>query len=406
MASVSTQKKTGLRRVIFQSSDGRRVSLHVGKLSRGSAREIVAHVDHLVACRRSGSDVRRLTREWIDHIHTEWPQLSHRLARLGLITDGVRTDLPFVDFAEDWISSRRDVKPNTIRAWRQTAGKVREFYGDRKLTSLTVKDGSDFLRWLVTPAELGGAGHQASSAGKHLAFARGFLNEAVDAGILTTNPFQRVKSDRTVDRSRHRFIPAEVIVRVMAATPDRELRAVMALSRWGGLRTPSEPFALRWEQIDWQRRRITVPGVKTKIRQIPLFPELVPVLGGLRDRAGMEEFLFPGLRRFSDANLRKRMGQLIRLAGIPIWPKLFQNLRSSRQTELEERFPRKTVCEWMGNSEQVADQHYLQVREEHFEAAVAGVLVSAAGFCDGSAAEVSSFSSGSHPPVEPLGGLS
>ncbi len=49
---------------------------------------------------------------------------------------------------------------------------------------------------------------------------------------------------------------------------------------------------------------------------------------------------------------------------------IFHNLRSSRQTELEERFPRKTVCEWMGNSETVADQNYPQVLEEHFDRAV------------------------------------
>lgn len=53
-----------------------------------------------------------------------------------------------------------------------------------------------------------------------------------------------------------------------------------------------------------------------------------------------------------------------------VWPKLFQNIRSSRQTELEEKFPRKTVCVWMGNSETAADQHYLQVLEEHFDRAV------------------------------------
>ena len=66
------------------------------------------------------------------------------------------------------------------------------------------------------------------------------------------------------------------------------------------------------------------------------------------------------------------MSKLIRLSGLTVWPKLFQNIRSSRQTELEERFPRKTVCEWMGNSETVADQHYLQVLDEHFDRAVIG----------------------------------
>ena len=155
-------------------------------------------------------------------------------------------------------------------------------------------------------------------------------------------------------------------------TDDVELKAIIALSRWGGLRTPSEPFALQWSHIDWDRSRITVPAIKTRQRELPLFPELVPFLRALHDRDVPNLFLFPRLRQFSDANLRKLMTRLIELSDLTVWPKLFQNIRSSRQTELEERFPRKTVCEWMGNSETVADQHYLQVLDEHFDRAVVG----------------------------------
>lgn len=51
------------------------------------------------------------------------------------------------------------------------------------------------------------------------------------------------------------------------------------------------------------------------------------------------------------------------------WPKLFQNLRSARQTELEGTFPSHVVCKWIGNSPKVASKHYLQVTEEHYEKA-------------------------------------
>ncbi len=64
------------------------------------------------------------------------------------------------------------------------------------------------------------------------------------------------------------------------------------------------------------------------------------------------------------------MSQAVLSAGLPIWPKIFHNLRASRQTELEERIPRKTVCEWMGNSETVANHYYLQVLEDHIDSVV------------------------------------
>lgn len=372
MASVSTQKKTGLRRIIFYDLSGRRSAIHVGKISMTSAREIASHVQHLLMCCKSGTDCRKSTTDWVERIRNDWPNLANRLGELGLIALKVRSDPTFAGFVENLIACRSDVKPNTLKTWRQTADKIRLFFDNRLIRSLTAKDGSDFLRWLNSPVEHGGAGHTASTPSKHLTIAKGFLNEAVDAEILPGNPFSKVKGDRTVNKRRRRFITGADIELVINATGDSELRAIIALSRWGGLRTPSEPFALQWSHIDWQSLRITVPAIKTRQRELPLFPELVPYLRILHDCGAQNLFVFPRLRQFSDANLRKQMSKLIRLSGLTVWPKLFQNIRSSRQTELEERFPRKTVCEWMGNSETVADQHYLQVLDEHFDRAVVG----------------------------------
>jgi integrase len=186
-----------------------------------------------------------------------------------------------------------------------------------------------------------------------------------------------IKIDRQKNSSRQRFIDVAVIHQVIEKCPDEELQLVIALARWGGLRTPSEPFAMQWKHIDLNRRRVHVQCVKTETkgkatREIPLFPELLPFIEKLRSstqNAAPDDFVIPALRRSTGANVRKRMSHAIRTAGLKSWPRVFHNLRSSRQTELEERFPRKTVCEWMGNSEQIADQHYLQVREEHFDIA-------------------------------------
>jgi hypothetical protein len=52
------------------------------------------------------------------------------------------------------------------------------------------------------------------------------------------------------------------------------------------------------------------------------------------------------------------------------WPRLFQNLRASRQTELTEMFPLHVVCAWIGNSEAIAVNHYLSVTDDHFKKAL------------------------------------
>jgi len=56
--------------------------------------------------------------------------------------------------------------------------------------------------------------------------------------------------------------------------------------------------------------------------------------------------------------------------GSPRWPKLFQNLRSTRETELADDFPMHVVCQWIGNSQPIAAKHYLQVTDDHFTKAL------------------------------------
>ena len=56
------------------------------------------------------------------------------------------------------------------------------------------------------------------------------------------------------------------------------------------------------------------------------------------------------------------------------WPKLFQNLRSPRETELADDFPMHVVCQWIGNSQLIAAKHYLQVTDDHFTKALQKAL--------------------------------
>lgn len=70
--------------------------------------------------------------------------------------------------------------------------------------------------------------------------------------------------------------------------------------------------------------------------------------------------------------LRKQLETGIRRAGLTAWPKLWINLRSSRETDLADRFPLHAVVKWIGNSEAIAGRHCLQVTDEHFEAAAQG----------------------------------
>jgi integrase len=60
---------------------------------------------------------------------------------------------------------------------------------------------------------------------------------------------------------------------------------LIALSRFGGLRCPSEHLALRWQDVDWEHKRFRVDSTKTGERWIPIFPELRPYLEECFERA-------------------------------------------------------------------------------------------------------------------------
>ena len=81
----------------------------------------------------------------------------------------------------------------------------------------------------------------------------------------------------------------------------------------------------------------------------------------------------PVVTRYRSAcqNLRTTFDKIIKRAGLNPWPKPFQNLRSTRETELMETYPAHVVVSWIGHSEAVARKHYLQTTDLHFEKAVA-----------------------------------
>ncbi len=78
--------------------------------------------------------------------------------------------------------------------------------------------------------------------------------------------------------------------------------------------------------------------------------------------------------RDNNSNLRTQLTRIIEKAGLKPWPKLFQNLRATRATELAERFPGHVAAAWLGHSVQIAKTNYWQVTDDHFEAATEKAL--------------------------------
>ena len=207
--------------------------------------------------------------------------------------------------------------------------------------------------------------------------ARQFFASASEYDLIDSNPFSVLKG-LTVRANPDRFayVDRKTAMAVIDAATDAEFRLLIALCRFAGLRNPSETLSLRWCDVDRAELRMTVTSPKTEhhpggeSRTVPITPDLQSFIEEAWDAApDGAEFVIESCRH-AGKNFRTRMLRTIRRAGFKPWPKPFQNLRSSCQTDLEESFPSHVVCAWLGNSEKVAREHYLQVTDEHFKKAV------------------------------------
>ncbi|WP_232056149.1 tyrosine-type recombinase/integrase [Tuwongella immobilis] len=343
-------------------------------MSKKDADSICRQIELLLNSVTSSIPIPRETIAWLEDIG---PELRQRLAATGLIpTQRLETLKGLLD---EFVLNREDVKPATLEVWQQPARNLVEYFGaDRSLRSISPGDAEKFARWLGTQKLA------PSTVAKRIAFARTFFHTARKNRLIEENPFAEVKGPVADVRGRQSFVTREMMNQLLRhANP--EWRIILTLARYGGLRCPSEVLSLRWEDIDWDRGRMVVQAPKTEryagkaTREIPLFPELNDYLQEARGRAEAGQIYVVGgnFREranrptgWKNCNIRTSFGKLIKRAGLEQWPRMFHNLRSSRETELLEDFPVHVVAAWMGHAVQVSLKHYAQITDDHFLRAV------------------------------------
>ncbi len=355
----------------------KRPSIRLGKKSKSHAETVRIHVENLVAAQAMGSSPIQTTATWVGGIPDD---LHSKLAKHGLVEPRERGVLSKLGpFLRDYIASRTDVRSQTMIKYNSTAKLLIERFGDDKpLAAITLADADAWRNHLL------GQGLAENTVRKRAAIAKVFFNAAIKRELLARNPMRELKSTVMANAKRFHFVTREEIAAVLDACPDAEWRAIVALARYGGLRCPSELVPLEWEHVNWERGRLTVQSPKTahhaggESRVIPLFPELRAVLDELWEQPSRGTVHVITRYRNAGQNLRTQFERIIKRAGVKPWPKLFQNLRSTRETELIETYPAHVVTAWLGHTESVAAKHYLQVTGEHFQRAAEEVAQKAA----------------------------
>lgn len=356
MASI-IREANGRKIIQFVAADGKkRPKIRLGKVPMRTAEAVKLKVETLVTSTIIGHAIDDETARWIASLDVT---MADKLCRVGLLPK--REYATIENFITGYIDSRTDVEPETRRAWRQVRDRLVTRFGDSMpLKRISKEDAADWRQELIN------AGLADATVRKYTGYVKHFCSVAVERELLAASPFDKLISGSVGNDERQQLVSREEVQQLIDICPNAEWRLIVVLSRYGGLRCPSEHLRLRWCDIDWEHGLMTVTSPKTKKkgkpkRLVPIFDEVRPFLEECFDQAEPGAvFVLSKYRSPSGAYIRKRLEVLVERAGLTKWPRITHNLRASRQTELERDNPTHVVCAIMGNTPAVAHRHYLQ----------------------------------------------
>jgi integrase len=286
-----------------------------------------------------------------------------------------RISYPLSDWLDAYIKRGKRDEATTKQLRHVRDNLLAFFESDRCITTIGKGDAEDFRIHLETKARKVAKGKPHAGLGKNtvrrrIGRSREFFNLAVRREIIGINPF--ADESVTVGNSpgRQFFVPADWIERCIKHAGCEDWRIMLAFARYAGMRS-HETRMQRWSDIDIPNRKMIVRSTKTPPERVcPIFPELLPHLMRAKEMAPAGAELVVS-RYGPKNNVGETMKKIIKRAGLEQWPKMFQNLRATRETELIAVYPIKDVASWLGNSAPIAMKHYAMTMQSSFERAVA-----------------------------------
>lgn len=356
---VSIQKhRGGLRAEMVLR--GRLRKIWLGKCTKTQAKAIAKHLDALRIAAELGLEPPRETILWLTNIG---PRIKEKLLEFGLLGSS-RHASTLQAFIDEYIASRNDWKSGTLSRWNNVKQHVVTFFGaETALATITAADAERFARWARSNFKA------LSHSGKVISDVRQIFEVARKSRVIHENPFVGIDASQPHNKDRE-FYVTEAVADELIENAGPMIAAVIASARYGGLRIPSECLALKWTDINWDQGRVRVTDSKRKTERIvPLFPKWQKALDELWDLSDEGAVhVFEQYRTSANKMFRQHVLAVLEHQKIKAWPKLFQNMRASRETDLKKMFPGEehVVCYWIGNSEKVAAKHYDRIHDDHY----------------------------------------
>ena len=244
--------------------------------------------------------------------------------------------------------------PKTVRDKKYCFnGCLLGFFGSMRIGNLT----STFISIYQKSRKDQGIGNR--SINKEIDYFRSFLKWADRS--LNIQPLQQIKVEKLpYKRPIPRVLTVEEIIRfIKAADPPYKVFFLTLYSL--GLRSTSAR-TLKWEQIDWEGRSLTIKGKGGKENHLPLSDWLYNELSELR-KAARSKWVFPSPVKKGQpiTNVRKAIERTKRKAGIRkrIYPHLLRHTFATHL--LAKNINLRTIQEILGHAQVTTTEFYTHV---------------------------------------------
>lgn len=343
----------------------------LGDVSKKSAATYLRHISELIDAQTAGRQPQPETEKWLRSKQIN-SRVRSKLTEYGLAEPeneklGTDAGTYLGPYCDSYIAGRTDCKQGTLRNFEQAQRLLVEHFGCRKvLSTITEADAQRFYRWLVA------RGMAESTIGKHIKRCKTIFAEAVSDRLLNTSPFKNQKGSSLAKADFFYVIP-EIMTDVLDRCPDDDWRLIFGLTRYCGMRCPSEVLTLQWSDILWAENKIRIDSPKTGLRFCALFPEIRPILEVAFDSAPEgQRFCVQRYRYDRETGRGYNPGttakRIIENAGHVPWEQPFIAMRKTRRNELELAGHRSTAIDaWLGHDDKTAKKHYSRVTEADYQ---------------------------------------
>ena len=341
--------------------------------TESAARECLAILNEIERCYKVGD---KLEPRWEAMIAAR-PDFKERLVKKGLVE--IKEGPTLGELLRRYCDAKkRELKDSTQR----TDGVIfkaflEEIGAETRANELTRQDAFEYVEGLKTRlAE--------ATWTKRLGVLKKLFNWAVENELVDANPFGKIRGGSQTNKERIFYVDLNASARILDACPSQEWRTLFAFMRYAGARAESEPRELRWGDVDFERRRLTIRSPKTERykggdkRDYPLFRELEREFRALKSEreetsggpVDVDDFVFR--RGLTASNMRKPFLKILKRAGVEPWEKLFHNLRASCDQDISGRASAYVAAELLGHSPTVAARHYLKANDGDFARLLGG----------------------------------